>query len=203
MKTNFAISNDISPQENSFSPQGRMLKILTFPHPILSKVAPPVTEFTPEIATLCQDMLYTMYHSSGIGLAAPQIGKGFRIFVLDVDYRKKKIVGADGQERFVLSGFNPRIFINPVIIRCEEQAIFQEGCLSLPGLYEEVERSKKITVEYFDLTGKKHFMTAENLLAICIQHENDHLDGLVFLDRLGQLKKNLLKKKFIKQNKKQ
>jgi peptide deformylase len=180
-------------------PEGHQLKILTYPHPLLSKVAQPVEIFDQNLKNLCQNMLRTMYQSPGIGLAAPQVGESLRIFVVDVEYEREKITSAKGEESYHYSQMRPLIFINPVIREREGSAIYQEGCLSLPGILEEVCRSQKITVDFFDLEGRPQTLEANELLAICIQHENDHLDGIVLLDRLGQLKKNLLKKKLLKQ----
>lgn len=181
--------------------EGNLLKILTFPHAVLAKVAEPVTVFDENLRLLCKNMLYTMYRSPGVGLAAPQVGIGLRLFVIDVEYERKKKITSDGKEDYELSNFDPQIFINPKIKKSEGSIVYQEGCLSLPGIYEEVQRSHNIEVEYFNLDGEPKTMRAEDLLSVCIQHENDHLDGIVLLDRLSQLKRNLLKKRLIKQKK--
>ena len=140
-----------------------------------------------------------MYHAPGIGLAAPQVGESLRLFVLDVDYDREEITNASGEEEFRMSGFNPMIFINPVITGTSGSTTFEEGCLSLPGVYEEVKRHKSIHVKYQNLKGETVEMEAEDMLAICIQHENDHLDGVVFIERLSNLKKNFYKKKLLKE----
>lgn len=179
--------------------KGEMLKIFTFPDPILSQVAAPVTVFNQELSEICQNMLFTMYHAPGIGLAAPQVGISQRIFVIDVDYEREKVIHADESETFNLSDFNPYVFINPTIELIGGRVVFEEGCLSVPGIYEDVERTESVLVKYQDLTGKPQELEVEGLFSICIQHENDHLNGLVFLDRLGNTKRTLLKNKLIKQ----
>ena len=143
-------------------------------------------------------MLYTMYQAPGIGLAAPQVGKSLRIFVLDIDYEREKITKADGKTEYKLTNLNPLIFINPTIKNKEGEMSYEEGCLSLPGLYEEVKRFESIVVEYQDLEGNSQQMTGTNLLSVCIQHENDHLDGVIFLERLSFIKRNFLTKKYLK-----
>lgn len=185
-----------------YRPQGKLLEIFTYPAPVLKKVADPVTEFNAELKELCLDMLYTMYEAPGIGLAAPQVGKSIRLFVMDIDYNRKKVTRADGSIDFELSNFNPLIFINPVIENKEGEILYQEGCLSVPGIYEDVKRAESIVVKFQDWEGNHHCMEPHELLSVCIQHENDHLDGIVFLERLSMLKKNLLTKKFMKQKKK-
>ena len=179
---------------------GNKLEIFTYPAPILKKVAKPVTEFNEELKKLCTDMLFTMYHAPGIGLAAPQIGESLRIFVMDIDFKREEVTRADGTKDFELSEFNPRIFINPVIEKVEGEILYEEGCLSVPGVYEEVKRTEKINVHYQDVQGNKHTIEADGLLSVCIQHENDHLDGIVFLERLSTLKRHFLTKRFLKRN---
>ena len=182
--------------------EGELLQIKTYPAPVLKKVALPVTEFNEELKKLCIDMLYTMYKAPGIGLAAPQVGHSIRLFVMDIDYDREEITKADDSVEYNLSNFNPMIFINPIIKDPKGETIYEEGCLSVPGIYEEVKRFETITVDYQDVDGNHHSINADELLSICIQHENDHLEGIVFLERLSMLKQNLLKKKFLKQKKK-
>lgn len=178
---------------------GEELRIHTYPDPVLSQKAVPVTEFNQELKDLVKDMLFTMYHAPGIGLAAPQIGKSIRVFVLDVDYDREVITNAEGKEEVRMSGFGPMVFINPVITGTAGTTTFEEGCLSVPGVYEEVKRHKAIHVKYHDLDGKECEIEADDMLSICIQHENDHLDGIVFIERLSNLKKNFYKKKMVKE----
>jgi len=186
----------------NYNPQGKLLEIFTYPEPVLKKVAKPVTVFDEELKTLCLDMLYTMYQAPGIGLAAPQVGKSIRLFVMDIDYDREKVTRADGAIDFQLSNFNPLIFINPVIENKEGEILYQEGCLSVPGIYEDVKRAESILVKFQDWEGNHHSIEANDLLSVCIQHENDHLEGIVFLERLSLIKRNLLTKKFLKQKKK-
>ena len=144
-------------------------------------------------------MLYTMYQTPGIGLAAPQVGQSLRIFVLDVDYtREESSSEINSEKTYKFENLNPLIFINPVIKNKEGQITYEEGCLSLPGLYEEVNRFESIVVDYQDVDGQNKTMSANELLSICIQHENDHLDGVVFLERLSFIKRNFLTKKYLK-----
>ena len=181
---------------------GSKLEVFTYPAAVLKKVAAPVTQFDDQLKKLCQDMLYTMYMAPGIGLAAPQIGESLRLFVMDVDFDRNEVTTADGKQEFRLSNFQPRVLINPVIEKIEGEVIHEEGCLSLPGIYEEVKRTEVISVSYQDWDGNHHQLKADGLLSVCLQHENDHLDGIVFLERLSFLKKSLLTKKFLKKKKK-
>ncbi len=179
--------------------KGELIPIVTYPDPVLSTKAVPVTEFNKDLQHLVKDMLYTMYHAPGIGLAAPQVGKGIRLFVLDVDYDREMVTTASGKEEPRLSGFNPMVFINPVITGTSGTTTYEEGCLSVPGVYEEVKRYKSINVKYQDMEGNFHEMEADDMMSICIQHENDHLDGIVFIERLSNLKKQFYKKKMAKE----
>lgn len=183
----------------NYALEGKLLDIHTYPDPVLTKVAEEVApeEFNQDLKELCKNMLYTMYHAPGIGLAAPQIGISKRIFVIDVDYDREET--SEGSGEFNLSNFNPKVFINPVIKEKEGETTYQEGCLSLPGVYEDVKRFESIVVEYQNTDGEKKEISADELFSICIQHENDHLDGIVFIDRLSGLKKNFFKKKLLKQ----
>jgi len=179
--------------------KGELIPIVTYPDPILSRVAKPVTEFNKDLKDLVKDMLFTMYKAPGIGLAAPQIGQSLRLFVLDVDFDREEVTTASGKEEFRLSDFNPQVFINPVITGTSGTITYEEGCLSVPGVYEEVKRHKTIHVKYQDMKGNFLEIEADDMLAICIQHENDHLDGIVFIERLSNLKKNFYKKKMLKE----
>jgi peptide deformylase len=178
---------------------GEKLSILVYPDPVLSQKAVEVTDFGPDLKALVKDMLFTMYKAPGIGLAAPQVGKSIRLFVLDVDYDRETITNSSGEEEFRLSNFNPFVFINPVITGTSGTTTFEEGCLSVPGVYEEVKRFESIHIKYQDLDGKFHEMDVDDLFSICIQHENDHLDGIVFIERLSNLKKSFYKKKMLKE----
>lgn len=186
----------------NYRPEGELLKIFTYPAPVLKKIANPVQKFDQDLKDLCLNMLHTMYEAPGIGLAAPQVGISDRIFVMDIDYKREKVTRADGTIEFELSEFNPLIFINPEIENKQGEILYQEGCLSVPGIFEDVKRAESITVKFQDWDGNPHEIQADELLSVCIQHENDHLDGIVFLERLSLIKKNLLMKKFLKQKKK-
>jgi peptide deformylase len=179
--------------------QGEKLPIFTYPDPVLSAKAKAVTEFTPDLENLVKNMLYTMYHAPGIGLAAPQVGVSQRIFVLDVDYEREVFTNTAGSDEVRMSDFNPMVMINPVITGTSGNTTFEEGCLSVPGIYEEVKRYESVHVKYQNLKGEPLEMEATDMLAICIQHENDHLDGIVFIERLSNLKMNFYKKKLIKE----
>jgi peptide deformylase len=178
---------------------GELLNIVTYPDPVLTSKATDVTEFDDELKALCKNMLFTMYHAPGIGLAAPQIGISKRIFVVDVDFSREET--SEGSEEYVLGDFQPKIFINPVIKNQAGEIVYQEGCLSLPEIFEDVKRFESITVDYQDTNGNSLSIDASELLSICIQHENDHLDGIVFIDRLSGLKKSFFKKKLMKAKK--
>lgn len=192
-------NNDLT---KSYQLEGIKLDIVTYPAPVLSKKAIEVVEFGPELVDLCKNMLYTMYRAPGIGLAAPQVGKSLRIFVMDIDFEREEVVEASGDKSIRLGNFQPYIFINPVIVESHGKFKYEEGCLSVPGFYEEVERAQDIIVEYQDVLGKMQRLEASDLRAVCIQHELDHLDGIVFIERLSLLKKNLIKKKILKKKKK-
>lgn len=185
-----------------YSPSGETLKVFTYPSPVLKKVAEPVTDFNDELKALCKNMLFTMYQAPGIGLAAPQVGVSKRLFVMDIDYNREKVTRADGTSDYELNNFNPLIFINPVIENKKGEILYQEGCLSVPGIYEDVKRAETVSVKFQDWDGNHHEINADQLLSVCVQHENDHLDGIVFLERLSLLKKNLLTKKYLKKKKK-
>lgn len=185
----------------NYTLEGNELPILTYPHPLLKKVATKVERFDQELEQLAKDMIFTMYKAPGIGLAAPQVGKSIRLFVVDTEFDRNEITLPDGTEDFTLSNLHPMIFINPSFKDAEGEIIYEEGCLSLPGIYEEVTRASSITIEYQNLAGEHCSLKAEGTLAVCLQHENDHLDGKVFIDRISFMKRNMIKKKFEKKKK--
>jgi peptide deformylase len=159
--------------------------ILIIPDARLRAVADPIIEVDDEIKTLAKDMLDTMYNAPGIGLAAPQIGVMKRIVVMDL--------AGEGEPPA------PLVMINPEITRFGDQMqVTEEGCLSIPELYYEVERPNDVTVKYTDLDGKEVVQEAEGKLAVCIQHELDHLDGVLYIDYLSRLKRDRVIKKFEK-----
>ena len=161
-----------------------LLPILRFPDVRLKKVAAPVVSFDDSIRKLAVDMAETMYEAPGIGLAATQVDVHKRLIVIDISEDKNDL----------------RVFINPRLEDCQGAQIGEEGCLSVPGIYDKVERAERVTVRYLDLEGKEQTLNAEGLLAVCIQHEIDHLDGKVFVDHLSQLKQARIKAKLIKQS---
>ncbi len=179
--------------------KGEQLPIVTYPEPVLSQVAKSVVKFDKNLEHLVRDMLFTMYHAPGIGLAAPQVGQSIRLFVLDVDYDRETVTNAAGKEEVRLSNFQPMVVINPVITGTSGATVYEEGCLSVPGVYEEVKRYQTIHLKFQDLKGDFHEIEADDMLSICIQHENDHLDGIVFIERLSNLKKQFYKKKMAKE----
>ena len=181
---------------------GKKLTIFTYPAPVLKKIAPEVTEFTDELKELIIDMLHTMYMAPGIGLAAPQVGKSLRLFVSDIDFEREEEDSEDEENpTYKNINLNPRVFINPKITAKEGEILFEEGCLSVPGIYEKVKRFEKIKLEYQDINGEKHELHAEGLESVCLQHELDHLNGIVFIEKLSPLKQQFVRKQFQKQQK--
>jgi len=148
----------------------------------------------PELEKLISNMKETMYNASGVGLAAPQIGKAIRVFLIDASpFADDEDLSE--KERIILKNFN-RVFINPQIIKEEgKEWVFNEGCLSIPDVREDVLRKEKITIEYQDENFKKHTEVLEGLAARVFQHEYDHIEGVLFTDKLSSLKKRIIKKK--------
>lgn len=169
--------------------------ILTFPDARLREVSQPVTEFTPELKTLVQDMVDTMYDANGIGLAAPQVGELVRVLVIDTRPKDEKGRRYKYDEMTELEQKIPQplVLINPEIVKGEGKTTFDEGCLSVPGFYETVSRFEYIELKAFDADGKEHIYKTDGLLAICMQHEMDHLEGTLFIDRLSFVKGNKIK----------
>lgn len=186
----------------NYKHEGLQLEIVKYPSPILKKIAKPVVEFDNSLREIVKNMLFTMYNAPGIGLAAPQVGHSLRFFVLDIWYDREKVTLHDGTEEFRLSNFTPMVFINPVLREKKGEILYEEGCLSVPGIYEEIKRYEEVTLDFQDLDGAHHTIAADELLAICFQHENDHLDGIVFVEKLNLLKKQLILKKIQKKQKK-
>lgn len=174
-----------------------LLPIYVAPHPVLKKPAEPVAAVTDEIRTLIKDMFETMYATRGIGLAAPQVGHSLRVLVMDVEQSGGES-GEDGEAAALTPG-KPIAVINPEIVwSSDEQNVYEEGCLSIPGQYAEVERPEKVRVKYLDENGQPQEMEADGLLATCVQHEIDHLDGVLFVDHLSSLKRDMLMRKLKK-----
>jgi peptide deformylase len=161
------------------------LTILEFPDPRLRTRAREVRpeDFTPALQQLIDDMFETMYEAPGIGLAATQVDRHLRFMVMDISEDKSE----------------PRVFINPEIIESDGHQIYQEGCLSVPGIFADVSRANQITVRALDRHGQSFDLKADGLLAVCIQHEMDHLEGKVFVDYLSPLKREMVRKKLAKQ----
>ena len=159
-----------------------LLEILHFPDPRLRNIAREVTQFGPELEQFINDMLVTMYAAPGIGLAATQVNRHERILVIDISEEKN----------------NPLLIINPVITYTDGEEEMSEGCLSVPEQYEKVKRAETVTIQYQDVSGGKQELTATGLLAVCIQHEMDHLEGKLFVDYLTNLKRNRIRKKLVK-----
>lgn len=162
--------------------------ILTVPNPILKEVSKPVAEVTDATRKLMDDMLETMYDAPGIGLAAVQIGEPVNVIVMDL--------AREGQDP------QPKYFVNPEILELvEEVKPYQEGCLSVPDVYDDIDRSERVQITYLDYNGERVTEWAEDLYAVCIQHEMDHLKGIVFIDYLSRLKRDRAVKKVVKSEK--
>ena len=163
-------------------------KIVIEPDPILRKKSLPFEKVDSEVKTLLNDMLETMYEAPGIGLAAVQIGILKRAIVIDISKEDEKK--------------NPIFLIKPTIrFKSDKRSIYEEGCLSLPGHFAEIERPAECDLDYIDYDGKKRNLKAKGLMATCIQHEVDHLNGVLFIDYLSKLKKDMIIKKLVKQKK--
>ena len=161
-----------------------LLTILEYPDPRLKRIATPVTEFTPAIKKLVDDMAETMYDAPGIGLAATQVDVHKRVIVIDVSQDKTDL----------------KVFINPEILMADGEIVGEEGCLSVPTYYDNVTRAAHVVVRAQDAFGKTFELEATDLLAVCIQHEMDHLKGIVFVDHLSQLKQLRVKTKMKKRH---
>ena len=161
-----------------------LLKILRYPDPRLHKVAKPVTEFGDRLRTLVDDMAETMYDAPGVGLAASQVDVHEQVVLVDTSDTKDDL----------------KVFINPEITwASDERQVYDEGCLSVPGIYDGVERPARVKVRALDLHGQPFELEADGLLAVCIQHEMDHLQGKVFVEYLSPLKRNRIKAKMVKE----
>ena len=164
-------------------------EIIILPDKQLRLVSHPVEKVTPEIRQLVDDMFQTMYDAPGIGLAAIQVARPLRVITMDLAKRDENGEGTP----------KPRVFINPEILASsDELSVYEEGCLSIPEYYEEVERPARVRVRFTDIEGKVHEEDAEGLYATCIQHEIDHLNGILFIDYLSKLKRDRVLKKFTK-----
>ena len=162
------------------------LEVLTFPNPFLKTTCLAVTTFDSNLKVLLEQMAETMYDSVGIGLAATQIGSDQRMFVMDVEQDEE-----DGTRK-------PIFLVNPVIVKIEGEQVMEEGCLSVPEFRADVVRGRELDLEYQDETGAKKKLHAFGLTAVCIQHEMDHLDGVLFIDHLSPLRRKMIQKKLMK-----
>ncbi len=160
-----------------------LLKILHYPDPRLHTVAKPVAVVDDKIRQLAADMAETMYSAPGIGLAATQVDRHVRMIVVDVSEEKNRLM----------------TFINPRIVMKEGEAVHEEGCLSVPGIYDKVTRAERVRVQALNLQGESFELDAAGLLGVCIQHEIDHLDGKVFVEYLSRLKQTRIRHKLLKQ----
>ncbi|BDA82681.1 peptide deformylase [Aureimonas sp. SA4125] len=159
--------------------------LIILPDLLLRKVSAPVATVDAAVRQLADDMLETMYDAPGIGLAAIQVGEPLRMLTIDLS-------GEDDEKA-------PRVFLNPEILtRSDARSVYEEGCLSIPDYYAEVERPATVTVRFLGLDGKIHEEEASGLLATCLQHEIDHLDGVLFIDHISKLKREMVVKKFTK-----
>ena len=174
-------------------------KILTEPNKLLRVKSLPVQKVDEELQKLMDDMLETMYAAPGIGLAAIQVGVPKRVIVIDIGSRDESKNTKDKKEEIRK---NPMYFVNPEIIKkSKNNSTYEEGCLSVPGQFAEIDRPDKCHVKYLDYYGQPKEIKAEGMLATCIQHEMDHLEGILFIDYLSKLKKSIIVKKLSKQKK--
>lgn len=160
-----------------------LLPILRFPDPRLKTVASPVEKIDDSIRRLAHDMAETMYEAPGVGLAATQVDVHKRLIVIDISDTKSELL----------------ILVNPELLEHDGLQVCEEGCLSVPGIYDKVERAEHVVVRYLDLDGKTQTISADGLLAVCLQHEMDHLEGRVFVEHLSLLKQTRIKAKLAKQ----
>jgi peptide deformylase len=181
--------------------------ILIAPDPLLKRVSEPVSAVTDDVRRLMDDMLETMYAAPGIGLAAIQIGVAQRVIVIDIgkpkaDAGEAEAAGEEGKDKKEEKEPDPKYFVNPEIVwASDDLVVCEEGCLSVPDLYEEVERPAQVRVRYLDYHGRQQEIDCEGMLAVCIQHEMDHLEGVLFIDHLSRLKREMMLKKLAKARK--
>ena len=174
-----------------------ILPIIAYGHPVLKRKAEVINKDYPKLKELIENMFETMYNASGVGIAAPQIGLSIRLFIVDTNPFAEDDSFSDN-DRNQLKSFK-KIFINPIIIDEKgDEWSFEEGCLSIPNIREGVLRQKQITIQYHDENFNKHTDSFDGLLARVIQHEYDHIEGVLFTDKLSSFKKQLLKKKLLK-----
>ena len=162
-----------------------LLTILKFPDPRLKKTAVRIETIDEQIHQLAKDMAETMYAAPGVGLAATQVDVQQRLIVIDVSEARDDLL----------------VLVNPELVETEGKKLVEEGCLSVPGVYEKVERAERVVVRYLDLSGNEQHISGEGMLAVCLQHEIEHLDGHIFVEHLSQLKQSRIKTKMLKQAK--
>ena len=160
-----------------------LLPILRYPDPRLHQIAAPIARVNDSVRRLARDMAETMYEAPGIGLAATQVDVHQQLIVIDVSETRNELL----------------VLINPEIIERDGAQVGEEGCLSVPGIYDKVERAERVVVRYLDLEGQSQTLAADGLLAVCVQHEMDHLQGMVFVEHLSKLKQTRIKAKLAKQ----
>jgi peptide deformylase len=175
-----------------------LLEVLKYPDPRLRNKAKPVDKVTPELQKLADDMLETMYQERGIGLAAIQVGRDVRLLVMDTRPKENGRYKMDDMTELEQQVAQPIIIFNPVLKKKQGKTTFDEGCLSVPTYFETVERADYIEVEGLGRDGKPFTIKTDGLVAICLQHEMDHLDGKLFIDRLSLIKSNRIKSKIKK-----
>jgi len=174
-----------------------LLPIIAYGHPVLKRKAEVINKDYPKLLELINNMFETMYNANGVGIAAPQIGLSIRLFIVDTNPFSEDETLSD-EERSQLKSFK-KIFINPEILdQNGDEWSFEEGCLSIPNIRESVFRQESIKVQYFDENFTQHIESYDGLLARVIQHEHDHIEGILFTDKLSSFKKQLLKKKLLK-----
>lgn len=176
------------------------LQVFKFPHPVLQQKAKPVISFDADLKRLAESMLETMYAKSGIGLAANQVGQLRQLVVLDISPMELDEADEEAAETGALAEVarDPRVFVNPRLLDSEGEVVTEEGCLSVVEFTAEVKRASKITVAYQTLEGEAREETLEDLAAVCLQHEMDHLEGKLFIDHLPLVKRQLVKKRLSK-----
>lgn len=178
-----------------------ILDLVLSPDPLLKEVSHKVEKVDKELQTFMKNMLETMYHQHGVGLAAVQVGMLKRILVMDVDYNAEPTSDLN-DTKFSISNQNPRFLVNPEIIESSSSlSTFKEGCLSFPGARSNITRPKEVTVKYLDFNGDEKIENMTGLLATCVQHEIDHLNGITFVDHISKIKRDMIIKKMAKLNK--
>ena len=177
-----------------------ILPIIIAPNPLLKKKSLPVTKVDDDLRKLMDNMLETMYNQKGVGLAAVQVGVLKRVIVMDVAYQIDECDGSNHNHHHNhISGQSPMFLINPEIIRSsKENSVYFEGCLSFPEIRANISRPENVAIKYLDYDGKEQILEANNLLATCIQHEIDHLNGITFINYLSKLKQEIILKKLQK-----